>query len=273
MKKKTILLCCALLCMTLLCACKSEEQIAQTAQPQSTVISPDVHITQEASERETLTVSGEGEVKLTPDLATVSIVIKTTQKQAEDAQQKNAELTDAVLASLKVNGVQEADIQTEDIHLGEEYNYDKSPAELVGYSMRNTLSITVREIETVGKVITDAIAAGATSTYGLAFTVSDSSGAYQDALTAAVVEARGKANAMAAALCVELAPIPVSVNEVSASYQPYVYEETVREPSAADMAASNDANGISVSTGELSVTAKVNVVYEVIASTSLNSGS
>ena len=86
MKKKTILLCCALLCMTLLCACKSEEQIAQTAQPQSTVISPDVHITQEASERETLTVSGEGEVKLTPDLATVSIVIKTTQKQAEDAQ-------------------------------------------------------------------------------------------------------------------------------------------------------------------------------------------
>lgn len=35
MKKKTILLCCALLCMTLLCACKSEEQIAQTAQPQS----------------------------------------------------------------------------------------------------------------------------------------------------------------------------------------------------------------------------------------------
>ena len=139
--------------------------------------------------------------------------------------------------------------------------------------MRNTLCITVREIETVGKVITDAIAAGATSTYGLAFTVSDSSGAYQDALTAAVVEARGKANAMAAALCVELAPIPVSVNEVSASYQPYVYEETVREPSAADMAASNDANGISVSTGELSVTAKVNVVYEVIASTSLNSGS
>ena len=218
-------------------------------------------------------MSGEGEVKLTPDLATVSIVIKTTQKQAEDAQQKNAELTDAVLASLKANGVQEADIQTEDIHLGEEYNYDKSPAELVGYSMRNTLCITVREIETVGKVITDAIAAGATSTYGLAFTVSDSSGAYQDALTAAVVEARGKANAMAAALCVELAPIPVSVNEVSASYQPYVYEETVREPSAADMAASNDANGISVSTGELSVTAKVNVVYEVIASTSLNSGS
>ena len=271
MKKKTILLCCALLCMALLCACKSEEQIAQTAQPQSTVISPDVHITQEASERETLTVSGEGEVKLTPDLATVSIVIKTTQKQAEDAQQKNAELTDAVLASLKANGVQEADIQTEDIHLGEEYNYNKSPAELVGYSMRNTLSITVRE--TVGKVITDAIAAGATSTYGLAFTVSDSSGAYQDALTAAVVEARGKANAMAAALCVELAPIPVSVNEVSASYQPYVYDETVRESPAADMAASNDAKGISVSTGELSVTAKVNVVYEVIASTSLSSGS
>ena len=95
MKKKTILLCCALLCMALLCACKSEEQIAQTAQPQSTVISPDVHITQEASERETLTVSGEGEVKLTPDLATVSIVIKTTRtsKQKTSIWGKNTTTT------------------------------------------------------------------------------------------------------------------------------------------------------------------------------------
>lgn len=261
MKKQAILLCGTLLCMAALAGCKSDEQIAETSQPQPTVISPDVHITQKADERDTLTVSGAGEVKLTPDQAKVSIVIKTTERQADDAQQRNAELTDAVLASLKANGVQDADIQTEDVRLSEEYDYDQSPAELAGYSMRNTLNITVRDTEIVGKVISDAISAGATSTYGLAFTVSDPSGAYQDALKAAVAEAQGKAAAMAEALGVELAPIPVSVDEVSSSYQPYLYDNMVREEAAA--AASNEEGSIAVSTGELSVTAKVDVVYEI----------
>lgn len=272
MKKQAILLSAALLCMAVLGGCKSEEQIAETVRPQPTVISPDVNITQETPQRDTLTVSGTGEVKLAPDMATVSIVINTTEEQAEDAQRKNAELTEAVLASIRANGVQDADIQTEDIHLSEEYDYEKSPAKLMGYSMRNTLSVTVRDIATIGSVITDAINAGATGTYNLAFTVSDSSGAYRDALTAAVVEARGKANAIAAALCVELAPIPVSVNEVSNSYQPYAYDNMLR-PEANEMPAEESADSIAVSTGELSITAKVSVVYEVIASTSQTSGS
>ena len=164
MKKQAILLSAALLCMAVLGGCKSEEQIAETVRPQPTVISPDVNITQETPQRDTLTVSGTGEVKLAPDMATVSIVINTTEEQAEDAQRKNAELTEAVLASLKANGIQDADIQTEDIRLSEEYDYEKSPAKLMGYSMRNTLSVTVRDIATIGSVITDSINAGSSGT-------------------------------------------------------------------------------------------------------------
>ena len=112
MKKKLVVIGAAALCMALLAGCKSEEQIAQNSPPQSTVISPDVHITQDASERDTLTVNGEGEVRLTPDLASVSILINTTEQEAAEAQRINAELTEAVLASLKANGIQDADIKT-----------------------------------------------------------------------------------------------------------------------------------------------------------------
>ena len=83
MKKQAILLSAALLCMAVLGGCKSEEQIAETVRPQPTVISPDVNITQETPQRDTLTVSGTGEVKLAPDMATVSIVINTTEEQAD----------------------------------------------------------------------------------------------------------------------------------------------------------------------------------------------
>ena len=264
MKKKLVVIGAAALCMALLAGCKSEEQIAQNSPPQSTVISPDVHITQDASERDTLTVNGEGEVRLTPDLASVSILINTTEQEAAEAQRINAELTEAVLASLKANGIQDADIKTESVSLSEVLNYKISPAELTGYSMRNVLSVTVREIDSVGKVNSDAIAAGATGTSNLAFTVSDSTGAYQDALKAAVAQAQGKAGAMAEALGVELSPIPASVNEVSSSYQPYLYDNTFVEE-APEATSSPSANDVPVSTGELTITAKVNVVYEIIS--------
>lgn len=263
--RKMAILLCALLAAALVSGCKTEEQMALDTQQPPTVVSPEVNITQEAKDDpETITVSGSGEVTLAPDTASVSIVIRTDDAEAAAAQTANAELTEAVLASLRANGVQDADVRTEGVNLNEVYDYEKSPAELVGYTMRSTLQVTVRDIEAVGAVITDAIAAGATSTHGLSFTVSDSSGAYQDALRAAVADAAGKAEAMADAMGLELNPIPLSVSEASHSYRPYAYDDmAVAESAEMEPAANSSAISIPVSTGELSVTAQVSIVYTI----------
>ena len=142
--------------------------------------------------------------------------------------------------------------------LNERYNYKKTPAVVVGYDMVTSIKVTIRDIDAVGKVLSDAIAAGATGTYGLTLTVSDSSAAYQQALKAAIDDAKGKAQAIAEALGVTLKPIPSAVNEQSSSYTPNAAYD-MRTASAAE-----DANAdVSISPGELTVEAQVSIEYEI----------
>ena len=261
MKKKTLTALCVMCALALLvCGCKSEEQIAQSSGSEPTVISPDVNITQAAlDEPDTLNVSGSGKVTLAPDMATVSIEVTLRDEKPEEAQRLNTEVMDAVLAAVKAAGVAEKDIKTERVELDEVYNYDKSPAVIVGYEMRNVVQVTIRDISRVGAVMGDAVAAGATGTYGLTFTVSDSGGAYQNALKAAIEDASGKAKAMAEALGVELIAVPLSVQENGSGSTPMDY----RDAPAADMAASKSSNSVAVSTGELTVEARVSITYEI----------
>lgn len=259
--KIAIVLCTLLLIAFVAGACKSEEQIAQDNTEKPTVISPDVNITQQApDEPDVLNVSGSGKVVLTPDTATFYAEIYTEAKEPAQAQGDNAAVTAAVTAAILAAGVAEKDIQTYSVNLSEIYNYEKTPYVITGYSMTTTLLITVKNIDSTGKVMGDAIAAGATGTRGLSFTVSDTSGAYQKALQAAVADAAGKAEAMAESLGVTLSAVPVSVTENSAS-DPVAYEERGVKQEMADDAASD----MPISTGQITVTARVSVVYEMLA--------
>lgn len=247
-------------------ACKPQEELEAYREPEPTVISPDVTITQEEDDPDTITVSGTGEVMLTPDIASFRVSIRTTEKEASLAQENNTLIAEAVLTSLKANGVEEADIKTTGISLYEEYDYSENTPKLTGYTMENTLSVTVRSIDSVGKVISDAIAAGATGTRGLSFSVSDSSEGYANALSAAISDAQYKAEAMAKALGVSLMPVPVSTVETSASYTPTVYRGEMNDAAAEEAPMASAApSPVSVSEGELSVTARVSVVYAVDA--------
>lgn len=259
-RKIAVVVCALLAVMLVVSACKSEEQIAQDNQNNPTVISPEVTVTQQVTEDpDVLNVVGSGKVTLTPDTATFNIEIYTEAKDPAQAQNDNAAITEAVTAAILAAGVEEKDLQTYGIVLNEIYNYDKNPAVITGYQMRTTLFITVSPIENAGKVMGDAIAAGATGTSGLSFTVSDTSGAYQEALQAAIADAAGKAKAMAEALGVELSAVPVSVSENSQSTPIYYENAGGRESMAAD-----DAVDMPMSTGQITITAEVSVVYEML---------
>lgn len=258
MKNKVIaLILCIGIAGIMFAGCKTVTQTPNSPAPQ--VISPEVTIQQESKEEpDVINVSGSGEIKLVPDIATVSIQVRTYNESPAAAQQENSAVMDAVTAAVKAAGVKDADIATDSVSLNEVYNYKKTPAVVVGYNMVNSIKVTIRDIDSVGRVLGDAIAAGATGTYGLTLTVSDSSSAYQQALKAAIEDARGKAQAIAEALGVTLKPVPAAVNEQSSSYTP----NTVYDMPAEAMA--DDANAdVSISPGELTVDARVSITYEI----------
>lgn len=254
----------ALAIMSALAGCKTEAPV-QTPQPVQSA-APAVVNVYEAEEKQlkVITVNGSGKAVLQPDIATVYIEVTTENTEADKAQEENSMIMAAITETLAANGVEEKDIVTEYINLDQRYDYKKSPAQIVGYTMSNTVKVTIKDIDAVGKVIADAVAAGATGTYGLAFSVSSGSEGYGEALKNATKDAAIKAQAIAAALGVDLEAEPVSVNEQSNSYTPYI--DDVR--STNDLAApatepEETAAPAEISIGELEVNARVSVTYAI----------
>ena len=135
MKKKALaLVLCISMAAVMFTGCKTVVQNPNGTTPQ--VISPEVTIQQESKEEpNVINVRGSGEIKLVPDIATVSIQVRTYNEKPAAAQAENSAIMDAVIEAVKAAGVKDADIATDNVSLNERYNYKKTPAVVVGYDM------------------------------------------------------------------------------------------------------------------------------------------
>ena len=134
---------------------------------------------------------------------------------------------------------------------------DGSRNEVIGYTAQNSVVITVRDLNNVGKIIDAALANGANRIDSLNFTASDTSAAKNEALTDAVHGAKEKAQAVASALGVRL----VRIANVYADTQADMPRNENYMPMM--MAKGASAAATPIAPGELSVAATVNVTYVV----------
>src|SRR5262249_17372211 len=78
-----------------------------------------------------LTISAQGESKLAPDLATITIGVVTQGGNAQAALSANATKMTAVVAAIKGAGVADRDIQTSNLSVNPQYQYtDGQPPRL-----------------------------------------------------------------------------------------------------------------------------------------------
>ena len=161
----------------------------------------------------TIRVSGVGEVRVEPDLATAQFAVETTGATAQAAGQENAQVMDRVIRALTSAGVRREDIQTSGYSLYPEYiqeprgNGQMEVPRIRGYRASNQVSVRTAEIEQVGRLIDIGLEAGANRLNGVYFEVRDSQAAQADALEQAIGNARGAAETMARALGVTLGPV------------------------------------------------------------------
>jgi uncharacterized protein len=167
----------------------------------------------------TVTVTGTGTASAVPDRAQFSFGVTTVGKTASQALGSNATEMQKVIAALKGAGIAAADIQTETVSL--EPRYSDSGDEILGYTATNSVSATLRAIDKSGAVVDAAVAAGANQVSGPALTRGDMSDLYRSALRAAMANALGKAETLAAASHSRLGPVR-SVTESSAAPPPPV---------------------------------------------------
>jgi uncharacterized protein len=166
--------------------------------------------TSPAQPSRTITVTGSGSVTVRPNQAGFSFGVTSQAKSAAQALDANAAAISKVIAALKAGGVGADKIQTENVSISP-VTSEQGDA-ILGYSVSNSVSVTVSDIERSGDLIDAAVAAGANQVSGPSLTVAAEDALYQDALRAAVSDARTKAQALAQASGVQLGDI-VSVAE------------------------------------------------------------
>lgn len=142
-------------------------------------------------------MTGSGTVQTTPDVATLRLGVSFPAKTVGAALEGCAKQTSDVLASIRAIGVESRDLQTASLSVDPRWNNDGT--EIVGHTASQMLSVRLRDITTVGKVITAAGAAAGNSMRmdSLSWTVADPQPLQVKAREVAFEDARDKAEQLA----------------------------------------------------------------------------
>lgn len=212
-----------------------------------------------ASLPRTITVVGEGKVKVEPDIARVTIGVDVMRPTVKEASAANKELIDAVLAALKEAGVASEDMQTSGFSVYAE-RFGPSgplPEDEVNYRVTNNVSLVVRDLTKVGDVLDAAIEAGANNIYGVEFALDDPNTVESEARAKAIDDAKAKAAELAELNDVELGQV-ISVSEVIGNMG--FFGGSFSQTAALAM---GGGGGPSIQPGQLSLVMQLQVVYEI----------
>ncbi len=184
------------------------------------------------SQYKTFSVQGEGKVETKPDIAKflISVVTEGGTTALADTQSKNAEKTNAVISFVKEEGVTEADIKTSNYSIEPKYDYPKCvytsvdticPSQrLVGYIVRNTVEVKVRDFSKISDLMSGVVAKGANNLSGPSFDIDEPENVKAQARDLAIQKAKEKAETIAKAAGIRIGKI-IAVNEDSNGYYPY----------------------------------------------------
>jgi uncharacterized protein YggE len=205
----------------------------------------------------TINVNGSGKAYLTPDIAYVNIGVHTEGENAAEAVAENSAHSKDVIDALTKLGIEGKNIQTTNFSINPQTQYDTNgkPTGKIIYLVDNTVYVTVRKIDQVGKVLDEAVAAGANSINGIQFDVANKSAALSDARKSAVVDAQSKASELAKAAGVSLGVIQTISEYTSGTPMPMMYDNA--------MVKTVEAVSVPISPGQLIITIEVTIVYEI----------
>jgi len=162
-----------------------------------------------SAQSEGITVNGVGTVESVPDEAQMSFGVQTEAPTSSEALARNSAQMERVLAALRAAGIAEKDIRTQDVSVWPQYDTTGQDAD--GYVARNSVTVTIHELDKAGAVIDAATRAGANEVSGPMLTSSGRERLEAQALEAAVDNARKKADALAKAAGVGLGRVTAMV--------------------------------------------------------------
>lgn len=223
-----------------------EKDVANEAKPEVKI--------DKAESKSHLTVTGESTKSIKPSIAYLNLGVSTNAEDLKDAQKENSTKMNAIIAVIKDNGIDEADIQTSSYNMYPQYD-QVTYSKVVGYNVQHIVNVTVRDMEKAGTIMDIAVDNGANSSHSMSFGITDEEreNIYVEAMKDAIEKGQIKAQSIAEGMKVTIKG-PVEVIEGSKGFTPLPsYDMEMKREEAAST---------SFMPGELKVNATVTLIYE-----------
>lgn len=206
-------------------------------------------------------VTGHGEVHAVPDILRVSLTLEKTSLDAKAARADVEERAAKVLAVAAKLGIADKDIAAPSVTVYPDYQWQQSSISssgqgkqvLTGYHVTRAISLTLRDVSRYGELADGLFAAGVTRLDSVDPDSSKRQELQRQAMTAAVADARNKAETLADAADVPLGGL-YSLMDVSADRGPH----PVAMITAARMSPEPNPQFLN---GEIEIDADVDVYY------------
>ncbi len=221
----------------------------------------------------TVTVTGRGTASAEPDMAAFTTGVEVMAGDLASAQEESTRRMTAILDALRQAGVPDEAIQTVGFRVevvGAEappqpvegagavepamaVPATPGPAPIQGFRVVNEVRVEVADLDRLGAILDDVVAAGANTVFGVELTVEDPSDAQRQARERAVADARTVAEDLAMAAGGRLGNVlAITTDGVSGPPQP-----VLAEAQAADGA-------VPIAPGQTEIAVEVRVTYALL---------
>lgn len=207
-----------------------------------------------------ITVSGEGVIKTLPDMATVEFAIVSRHQRPDMARQNNATESAQALNSIRALGIEEKDIQMQNLRLNplREYDPDTRTYKEDGYEATRTLTVTVRSLDTLPDLVASLVDNGANRMNSIQYGLDERDEIELEVLRLAVERAKTKATVMADQLGFKVGAV-LQLAEQGIS----IPSPVMRMEASYDMASKSAGNPDAYASGQIEVRASVTAVFMI----------
>jgi len=211
----------------------------------------------------TISVTGTGIATATPDIAYVTLGVESRDPDASEAVADSTTRMQAVMEVLEEYGIAANDIETvsytmwlEQPPRPEPVPPSVAPVETEErYHVVNQIRVALRDLDRVGDLLGDVLAAGANNVAGVQFAVEDTTALLEEARSKAIEDAESKAEQYAEGFGTIIKGV-YSLTELSAPGRAYAAAEVY--------GIGGGGAPVPVASGELSVSVSVQAAYEIV---------
>jgi uncharacterized protein YggE len=169
------------------------------------------------SERRLITVTGNAEVRVAPDEVILTLGVETWNKQLSIAKSKNDQATKRIVDAAKKHKIEKKHIQTDYLDIEPRYQDSYEHKKFIGYFVRKTVVLTLRDVSKFESVLSDVLEAGANYVHGIKFRTTELRKYRDQARSLAIKAAQEKANDLAKELGQKVGD-PYSIQEIQSGW-------------------------------------------------------